>query len=120
MKLIKAYVRTFIVHNVIEAIKCCGCPRLTAIDVREMGDEIDHADLELSGEYGSTYTTMVKVEIVSTDKCAKKIANIILENARTGYKGDGIVVISPIDDIISIRTGDRGEKVCECKLDHAE
>lgn len=118
MKLIKAYVRTFIVHKVIEALKDVGAPRLTGIDVRQMGDEIDHKNLEISGEYGSTYTTMVKIEIVCNDNCTKRIVDLILENARTGYKGDGVIAVSPIEDIISIRTGAKGEK--ECRLGKPE
>ncbi len=110
MKLIKAYVRTFMVHKVIEALRDMGAPRLTAIDVRALGDEVAPEKIELSGEYGSTYTTMVKLELVCTEECADKATKAILKTAKTGYKGDGIIVVTPIEEVIKIRTGERGEK----------
>lgn len=110
MKLIKAYVRTFMVDDVIHALKEIGAPRLTAIDVRALGDEIAPEQLEISTEFGSTYTTMVKLELVCTEECAKKAIKIMQEKARTGMKSDGIIVVTPVEDVIRIRTGDRREK----------
>lgn len=110
MKLIKAYVRTFMADDVIHALKESGAPRLTAIDVKALGDEIAPEQLDVSTELGSTYTTMVKLEIVCTDECARKAVDIIQKNARTGKKGDGIIVITPIEEVIRVRTGERGEK----------
>lgn len=110
MKLVKAYVRTFMVDDVIHALKEMGAPRLTAIDVRALGDEIAPEKLDISTELGSTYTSMVKLELVCSDECIKKAIEIIQKKARTGQKGDGIIVITPIEDIIKIRTGERGKK----------
>lgn len=109
MKLIKAYVRTFIADEVIHALKEIGAPRLTAINVRALGDEIAPEQLNLSAQLGSTYTTMVKLELVCNDKCVGKAIKVIQKKARTGRKGDGIIVVSPIEDVIKIRTGEKGE-----------
>ncbi len=109
MKLIKAYVRTFMVDNVIHALKEMGAPRLTAIDVRAVGDEIAPEQLNISTELGSTYTNMVKLELVCTEKCTEEAIEIIQKKARTGRKGDGIIIVSPIEEVIRIRTGERGE-----------
>lgn len=105
MKLIKAYVRTNMSDRVIHALKEMGAPRLTAIDTRVMGDEIDPHHLEVSSAHAGTYTTMVKLEIVCNDDQVERIRDIIVEKARTGYKGDGIVVISPVDEAVGIREG---------------
>jgi nitrogen regulatory protein PII len=109
MKLIKAYVRVIMVDEVISALEKIKAPRITAIDIRALGREIDPKDFKISMEYGTTYTTMVKLEIVCPDERVEEIVQVIQENARTGRKGDGIIVISPVEEVIRIRTGERGK-----------
>jgi len=106
MKLIKAYIRTYMADEVIHALEETGAPRLTAIDIRALGDEINTKQPEIPSEKNGTYTKMVKLEIACNAKRVRKIVDTILKNARTGYKGDGIVIISPIEKIIKIRTGE--------------
>ena len=108
MKLVKAYVRTFLAEEVIDALKDLKAPRLTTIDVKALGDEIDPKDLQISVELSSTYTTMVKIELICTDECVARVKETILKYARTGYKGDGLISISPVEEAISIRTGKNG------------
>lgn len=108
MKLVKAYIRTFLADDVIKALKALKAPRVTAIDVKALGDEIDPRDLKISAELGSTYTTMVKIEIICTDACVERVKETILKHARTGYKGDGLIAVSPVEEAISIRTGKDG------------
>jgi nitrogen regulatory protein P-II 1 len=105
MKLVKAYVRTFMADGLINALKELTAPRISAIDVKALGDEIRSDQLEISAELGSTYTTMVKIEIICHDEEVEKIKEAVLKHARTGYKGDGLIAISPINEAISIRTG---------------
>jgi nitrogen regulatory protein PII len=69
MKLIKAYVRAFLAEDVINALKNLKAPRLTTIAVKALGDEIDPKDLKISVELSSTYTTMVKIELICTNEC---------------------------------------------------
>jgi len=108
MKLVKAYVRTFMADEVINALKELKAPRISAIDVKALGDEINPGQLEISAELGSTYTTMVKIELICTDACVERVKEILLKHARTGYKGDGLIAISPVEEAISIRTGKDG------------
>lgn len=105
MKLLKAYVRTFVADQVLEALKELKAPRISVIDVKALGDEINPDQLEISAELGSTYTTMVKIELICTDECVERIKEVVLKRARTGYKGDGLITIFPVDEAISIRTG---------------
>ncbi len=107
MKLIKAYIRTYMASKVIHALEEIGAPRLTAIDIRALGDEINPKNLEVSSEHAGTYTTMVKLEIVCNARDVKKTVDTIVKNARTGYKGDGIIIISPVEQVIKIRTGEK-------------
>lgn len=106
MKLIKAYIRTYMSDRVIHVLEEIGSPRLTTIDIRALGDEINPKHLEISSKHAGTYTTMVKLEIVCSEIDVEKTVDTILENARTGYKGDGIVIISPIGKVIKTRTGE--------------
>ncbi len=105
MKLIKAYIRTYMSDKVIHALEEIGAPRLTAIDIRALGDEINPEHLEISSEHAGTYTTMVKLEIVCGEKDVNRITRTILEEARTGYRGDGIIIVSPVQKLTNIRTG---------------
>ena len=109
MKLIKAYVREFMLHKVIDALKDLKAPRITVTDVKALGDEIDHRELGLSGKVGS-FTKMAKVELICNDQCAKRVSRAIMSNARTGHEGDGMVTISAIGKAISITTGKRAIK----------
>lgn len=108
MKLVKAYVRTFMADNVINALEELKAPRISAIDVKSLGDEIHPDQLDISAELGSTYTPMVKIELICTDECVEKVKKAILKHARTGYKGDGLIAVSPVEEAISIRTGKKG------------
>lgn len=107
MKLIKAYIRTYMADRVIHALEKIGAPRFTAIDIRALGDEVDPEHLEVSARHAGTYTTMVKLEIVCDESQVEKIVKEIVEKARTGYKGDGIIVVSPIEQVIKIRNGSK-------------
>jgi len=108
MKLVKAYIRKFMADRVIDELKKLKAPRLTAIDVKALGDEIDPDDLKVSSELSSTYTTMVKIELICTDSCVGRVKETILKHARTGHKGDGLIAVSPVEEAISIRTGQKG------------
>ena len=105
MKLLTAYVRTFMAGKVLDALKELKAPRISAIDVKALGDEINPDQLEISADLGSTYTTMVKIELICTDECVERVKETILKQARTGYKGDGLITISPVEEALSIRTG---------------
>jgi nitrogen regulatory protein P-II 1 len=106
VKLIKAYIRTYMAEKVIRALKEITAPRLTAIDIRALGDEVDPQHLEVSSQHAGTYTKMVKLEIVCTNEEVRRIKDVVVENARTGYKGDGIILVSPVDEAVKIRTGE--------------
>ena len=107
MKEIKAYVRRFIVEDVIRALRKAGAHRLAAIDVEGLADELVGEEKELSSELGSTYTPMVKLELICDKKDVERFVNEIKKAACTGRKGDGIIAVSNLDDVRGIRTGER-------------
>jgi nitrogen regulatory protein PII len=77
-----SYVRTFVGNDVIHALKEMGTPRLTAIDVKAVGDEIAPEQLNISTELRSSYTTMVKLELVCTDKSIDKTIEVIQKKSQ--------------------------------------
>lgn len=107
MKLIKAYIRRYVADKVIHALEKIGTPRFTGIDIRALGDEVDPEQLQVSSQHAGTYTTMVKLEIVCAENKVERIINDIIDKARTGYKGDGIIVVSPVEQVIKIRNGSK-------------
>ncbi len=105
MKLIKAYVRTYKSSNVLDVLEKLKIQRLMAVHVEEVGHgafkEYDHFDSAI----GSDYTEMIKIELICDDNEVQEIKKAIIKNAQTEYKGDGIVVVSPVEEATSIRTG---------------
>jgi len=110
VKLVKAYIRILMVDDVIHALEKIKISNISVIDIREMGRNIDKNNFRYSMEYTTAYTPMVKIEIVCRDEEVFNIVSVIKENAHTGRKGDGLIFISPVEDAIHIRTGEKGEK----------
>jgi len=107
MKLIKACVRTKLADQVIHALEKLGIPCLNAIDVKVVGAEMrDEEAEEISMEYGTEYAPMTKLEVLCHDKDTEKIVKTIKENAHTGRSGDGMIVISAVDEVIKIHSGE--------------
>lgn len=105
MKLIKACVRTRLADQVIHALEKLGVPCLNAVDVKVVGEEMkDEETEEISVEYGAEYAPMTKLEILSHDKDVDKIIKSIQENAHTGRSGDGMIVVSPVEEVMKIHT----------------
>ena len=105
MKLVNAYIRTFMADNVINALKWLKIPRISALDVYGLEDKVDPRQFKISAELGSTYTTMAKIELIFSNEQVEKIREAILKESRTGYGRDGLITISPGEEAISIRTG---------------
>jgi len=111
MKEIKAYVRVNRIDDVVNALEAAGFDRMTIIDVSALGSLADPKTLEYSIEFVERYAKMAKIELVCTEADVQQIAKIIAGNARTHQHGDGMVIISPVEDAIRIRTGETGETI---------
>lgn len=108
MKEIKAYVRVKRIDPIVHALKTVGIHEMSVIHVREVGKAIDPANLKISFELVCQYTEMVKLEIVCPDSRTEEIIHIIETEGHTGFAGDGMIYVSPVEDAIKIRTGNRG------------
>ncbi|MDK2841142.1 MAG: nitrogen regulatory protein 1 [Anaerophaga sp.] len=109
MKLIKAYIRHRKVEEVYNALKNEGFGAMTLVECEGTGKYTDSEDLHISEKYPFTNASRVtKIEILVPDSDTKKVTSIIREKGRTGYQGDGIILISPVDEVHKIRTNESG------------
>lgn len=108
MKEIKAIVRTERVQAVVKALDKAGVARLLICHVHSLGAGVDPEDFRVSFEEGATYTEKSKVEVICGDDAVNDIVEVIINTARTGHPGDGIVIVSDVERVTRVRTGDEG------------
>jgi len=110
MKKIEAIIKPFKLDDVKEALTDVEISRITISEVKGHGRQQGHTELYRGNEYVVEYLPKVKVEIVVNDEFVEKAITAISEGARTGKIGDGKIFISPIEEVIRIRTGERGSE----------
>ena len=109
MKKIEAIIKPFKLEDVKEALKDIGVQGLTVTEVKGFGRQKGHTELYRGAEYVIDFLPKIKLEIVTPDDQVVKVVDAITESAKTGKIGDGKIFIFPMDDVIRIRTGERGE-----------
>jgi len=109
MKKIEAIIRPFRLDDVKEALDEAGVVGLTITEVKGYGRQKGHTELYRGAEYVVDFVPKLKLEVVVTDELVERAVEAITEAARSGRVGDGKIFISPVDDAIRIRTGDRGD-----------
>ncbi len=110
MKKIEAIVKPFKLDEVKEALTEAGVNGLTVIEAKGFGRQKGHTELYRGAEYVVDFLPKVKIEVVVADDQVNKVVDAILAAARTGKIGDGKIFVSPVDEAIRIRTGERGEE----------
>jgi len=113
MKEIKAYIRLSRVDDVIQALRHTGAPGITVTRVHGVGYGYEPYVFTLAPSEIKKTPQVAKLEVVCEDRCADEAARVIVENARTGDPGDGIVFITPVERAVKIRTGDEGSRALE-------
>lgn len=109
MKKIEAIVKPFKLDEVKDALNEIGIQGMTVTEVKGFGRQKGHTELYRGAEYVVDFIPKIKIEIVSPDSLAPKIVEVIEKAAKTGKIGDGKIFLYQIDDVIRIRTGERGE-----------
>jgi nitrogen regulatory protein P-II 1 len=109
MKKIEAVIKPFKLDEVKDALNALGVQGMTVIEVKGFGRQKGHVELYRGAEYDVAFIPKVKIEIVVADGLADKVVSTIQEKAKTGKIGDGKIFISKIEDIVRIRTGERGD-----------
>jgi nitrogen regulatory protein P-II 1 len=108
MKLITAIVKPHRIEEVKEALRDIGVSGLTTTDVEGFGRQRGHTEVYRGAEYQVDFVPKVKVEVVVADDDVQGVIDAIVKAARTGKIGDGKLWVTDAEQVIRIRTGERG------------
>ena len=109
MKKIEAVIKPFKLDEVKEALHEVGLQGITVLEAKGFGRQKGHTELYRGAEYVVDFLPKVKIEIICTDELVDRAVEAIVNAARTGRIGDGKIFISSVEEVIRIRTGERGE-----------
>lgn len=109
MKKVEAIVKPFKLDEVKDALNDIGIQGMTVTEVKGFGRQKGHTELYRGAEYVIDFIPKIKIEIVTSDSLVQKVVDTVEKVAKTGKIGDGKIFVYAIEDIIRIRTGERGE-----------
>jgi len=107
MKRIEAIIKPFKLDEVKDVLSRAGVAGMTVEEVKGFGRQKGHTELYRGAEYVVDFLPKVKIEVLIADDDAPAIVEAITSAARTGRIGDGKIFVSPVDEVIRIRTGER-------------
>ena len=107
MKLITAIIKPFKLDDVKEALKGAGVQGMTVTEVQGFGRQSGHTEVYRGAEYTVDFVPKVRIEVLADVTDAERIAEVIVDSARTGKIGDGKVWITDVDRVVRVRTGER-------------
>ncbi|MFO7934044.1 MAG: P-II family nitrogen regulator [Bacteroidales bacterium] len=109
MKLIKAYIRRRKAEEVYKGLKDAGFCCMTFVECEGTGQYSDHEEKHVSEKYPfADAFRVIKLEILADDDHIREIIDIIKQNGRTGYRGDGMIIVSPVEEVYKVRTDETG------------
>ena len=108
MKLITAIVKPFTLEDVKTGLEQTGILGMTVSEVQGYGRQKGHTEVYRGAEYTVDLVPKVRLEVLVEDEDAKDIIDVLVKSARTGRIGDGKVWSVPVDEIVRVRTGERG------------
>jgi nitrogen regulatory protein P-II 1 len=109
MKKVEAIIKPFKLDDVKEALNEIGIQGITVTEVKGYGRQKGHTELYRGAEYVVDFLPKVKIEIIVSDAHVPKVVEAIEKSAKTGRIGDGKIFVMTIEDVLRIRTGERGE-----------
>ncbi len=110
MKKIDAIIKPFKLEDVKEALAALGVEGMTVTEVKGFGRQKGHTEIYRGSEYTVDFLPKIKIEVVLADSMVDAAVNAIVKAAKTGKIGDGKVFVSPVENVIRIRTEETGEK----------
>ena len=108
MKKIEAVIKPFKLDEVKDALQELGLHGMTVVEAKGFGLQRGHTELYRGAEYVVDFLPKLKIEIIVSDDMAEEAISVITKTAQTGKIGDGKIFLSTIDDVVRIRTGERG------------
>lgn len=110
VKKVEAVIKPFKLEEVKEALTEIGIEGMTVTEVKGFGRQKGHTEIYRGSEYTVDFLPKVKLEILMPDSLVEKAVDIIAKAAKTGKIGDGKIYVSPIEEVMRIRTEEKGEK----------
>ena len=110
MKKIEAIIKPFKLEEVKESLDAIGIRGITVSEVKGFGRQKGHTELYRGAEYVVDFLPKIKIEIILPDNSVDKAVEAIISAAKTGRIGDGKIFILSLDEVIRIRTGEKGEE----------
>jgi|SRR5450755_3282283 nitrogen regulatory protein P-II 2 len=108
MKLITAIIKPFKLDEVRKAISDVGVQGVTVIEVRGFGRQRGHTEIYRGAEYIVEFVPKTKIEIAVDDSLTEQVIEAIINSAKTGKVGDGKIFVCDLEEVVRIRTGERG------------
>ena len=109
MKKVEAIIKPFKLDEVKESLNAIGVRGLTVSEVKGFGRQKGHTELYRGAEYVVDFLPKVKLEIIVSEDLVSSVVETIEKSARTGRIGDGKIFVTSVDEVVRIRTGERGE-----------
>ena len=106
MKLVTALIKPFKLDEIKDALSKLGLAGMTITEVKGFGRQRGHTEVYRGAEYTVEFVPKVRIEVLADDDEARRVADVIVEAARTGQIGDGKVWVSFVDSIIRVRIGE--------------
>jgi nitrogen regulatory protein P-II 1 len=108
MKMVEAIVKPFKLDEVKEALTKSGVQGMTVEEVKGFGRQKGHTELYRGAEYSVDFLPKVKIQILVPDDKAAEVVQLITDAAKTGKIGDGKIFVTNVEEVIRIRTGEKG------------
>ncbi len=109
MKKIEAIIKPFKLDDVKEKLTEIGVKGMTITEVKGFGRQKGHTEIYRGAEYVVDFLPKIKIEVVVPDEMVEETLDVICSSAKTGKIGDGKVFVIPVEEVIRIRTGEKGE-----------
>ena len=109
MKKIEAIIKPFKLDDVKDAVLALGVEGMTITEVRGFGRQKGRVEIYRGAEFVPEFLSKIKVEVVVADELVEKIVTAISEAAKTEEVGAGKIFVSPVEDVVRIRTGEHGK-----------
>jgi nitrogen regulatory protein P-II 1 len=108
MKLITAVIKPHQLESVKEALAALGVAGMTVSEVQGYGRQKGHTEVYRGAEYTVEFVPKIRLEVVIDEFDTAKVVDALVNAARTGRIGDGKVWVTPVEDVVRVRTGERG------------
>jgi nitrogen regulatory protein P-II 1 len=109
MKKVEIITRPYKLDDVKDALSKLGIKGMTVTEVKGFGRQRGHKEVYRGAEYQVDFVVKVRIEVVIEDGLLAEVIRTVQATARTGQVGDGKIFVSPIEDVVRIRTGETGE-----------